>query len=98
MSIEKMESFQKNLLSKEGKDKKDKKKKKDKMGKFYLFSPICHCCSPLQNLLLRVRVWVPGFQKSNSGFGFGFRVRKFPKKPGFGLGFVKNIKISAKFP
>jgi hypothetical protein len=45
---------------------------------------------------------VPGFQKSNSGFGFGFRVRKFPKKSGFGfrfgLGFVKNIKIPAKFP
>jgi hypothetical protein len=43
-----------------------------------------------------------GFQKSNSGFGFGFRVRKFPKKPGFGfrfgLGFVKKIKILAKFP
>jgi hypothetical protein len=46
-----MESFQKYLLSKEGKDKKDKKDKKeknDKMGKFCLFSPICHCCSPLR--------------------------------------------------
>jgi hypothetical protein len=36
------------------------------------------------------RVWVPG-----SGF------ENFPKKPGFGfrfgLGFVKNIKIPAKF-
>jgi hypothetical protein len=31
--------------------------------------------------------------------GVGFRVRKFPKKPGFGfrfgLGFVKNIKTPA---
>jgi hypothetical protein len=47
MNIEKMESFQKYLLSKEGKDKKEKI---DKMGKFCLFSPICHCCSPLRRL------------------------------------------------
>jgi hypothetical protein len=42
------------------------------------------------------------FKNPILGLGFGFRVRKFPKKPGFGfrfgLGFVKNIKIPAKFP
>jgi hypothetical protein len=116
-----MESFQKYLLSKEGKDKKEKI---DKMGKFCLFSPICHCCSPLQiyrtqknqrckpptkqwlvrfvgfqNLPHRVRVWVSGFQKPNSGFGFGFRVRKY-KKTGFWVqvlvGFCKKHRNSSK--
>jgi hypothetical protein len=34
-----------------------------------------------QNLSLRV--WVPDFYEFHSGFGFGFRVRKFSKKKRF---------------
>jgi hypothetical protein len=43
-----------------------------------------------------------GFQKSNSGFGFGFRVRKFPKKTGFGVQvwvwFCKKHQNISKIP